>query len=462
MTKPTAGLNALVHFPGRHLDVPEVVGHRCRHPERVAARADRAGGVQVVRVALEVLRAHECRRREPDVAAHGVPRADRVAIRIAPRVDASERGLRQEPPPHSAHGKRLADGADVVARADLEEPDVLASHLAREFRAVVDGLWCARRGQPDPAAEKRVHDEIATERTAEREVRRAVQEEIALLRKEQRVPREVHLALVDLRLGEIGVDREHAAQPRRRVVEDVHARFGIFRDAGIAAARRRLAGGERVGFHVEPVSLADVSNSGHEPGVRHSPQSLVARPPHPDAVLVLATNRALEVDAPLVAVRIEVQRAKGDFNLDRPPEGVAIHARIPDAVPLPVVDAAAHQRITHQTRRVHLEEVSGARVEEGVDGPHEPIVGRQELVAAALVPEPLLRLRVVAEDPEVQAVPAECHPHLRGLGGRPTVRRIDLDEICGRCHRLPELLIETAVQGDHLRFRQADGRDAPA
>ena len=107
-------------------------------------------------------------------------------------------------------------------------------------------------------------------------------------------------------------------------------------------------------------------------------------------------------------------------------------ARVPDAVPLPVVAVDAEERIGHQPRRVHLEEVAGPRVEEGVDRPHEAVVGAEELVAAALEPEPLVGLGVETGHAHVDGVLREDDAHFGGLGGRRAVGGIDLDEVGGR------------------------------
>ena len=65
---------------------------------------------------------------------------------------------------------------------------------------------------------------------------RAVEEEGALLGKEQREPRQVDQALVDLGFGEVGVDGGHAAQARRDVVGHVDADVG--RAVGATAGMR--------------------------------------------------------------------------------------------------------------------------------------------------------------------------------------------------------------------------------
>src|SRR3954469_17387975 len=100
------------------------------------------------------------------------------------------------------------------------------------------------------------------------------------------------------------------------------------------------------------MALADILNPGDQPCIGHPAQPLVSGPSHPDAVLVLPAHRPLEVDAPRVAARVEVEGSKRYLDFDRPPDRAAVYTRVPDAVPLAVVDPAAHQRVAHETRRI--------------------------------------------------------------------------------------------------------------
>ena len=123
------------------------------------------------------------------------------------------------------------------------------------------------------------------------------------------------------------------------------------------------------------------------------------------------------------------------------------------------IAVGAEHGVGHQARGVHLEEIPGAFVEEGIDAPHETIVGREELVAAALEAEPLVRLGVVGGDAHVEAVLAQDDAHFRGLGGRLAVARVDLDEVPGRLGALPDAFVEAPVEDDALAVGQARGLD---
>src|SRR6185436_13485860 len=98
------------------------------------------------------------------------------------------------------------------------------------------------------------------------EERRTVEEEVALLRIEQREAGEVHLPLVHLGLREVGVDRQVRAERRRRVIEKIDARLarsGRF----LPACWRILRASKHVGLDVEAVPLRDAGQSRHAPAL---------------------------------------------------------------------------------------------------------------------------------------------------------------------------------------------------
>ena len=146
----------------------------------------------------------------------------------------------------------------------------------------------------------------------------------------------------------------------------------------------------------------------------------------------------------------------GIWIFDRPADLAAQHLGVPDAVPLPVVEAGAAESVTaHQARRVHLEEITRLLVVEGVDGPHEAIVGREELVAAALVTKPLVGLGIKAGHAHEQRLVVVDDPDLGLLGGRPPVLGVLLHEAGGGRRALPRPFIEAAVERDGFPLRHA-------
>ena len=72
------------------------------------------------------------------------------------------------------------------------------------------------------------------------------------------------------------------------------------------------------------MSLRHFVDTGYQARVGHALQTLVARPAAPDAHLVLALDRALEVDAPGIAVRVEVVRPERELDFERPSRFVPV------------------------------------------------------------------------------------------------------------------------------------------
>ena len=158
--------------------------------------------------------------------------------RVTARVQGADVGLLQQAPLHPRHREVLADEAVVLARPHVQEPDVLRAGLAGHLRAEVDLLRRAVGAQADAAAEERDDALVVGPPEAEEvvvafgiagevEEGRAVEEEVALLGKEQREAREVDLPLIDFGLREVGVDGEVGPQQRRQVVEEVDARARV-------------------------------------------------------------------------------------------------------------------------------------------------------------------------------------------------------------------------------------------
>jgi hypothetical protein len=205
--------------------------------------------------------------------------------------------------------------------------------------------------------------------------------------------------------------------------------------------------------------LRDVADAKQQPRVLDA-QPLVESPSRPVALLVLPTHSALEVDAPCLGIRIEVQGSKRNLDFDGPAHLAATHVRVPDAIPLTIgLPGRTHQRIRHQPRRVHLEVVAVARVKKRVEFPDEPIVGTQPFVALHRVAEQLVRLVVEAVDAHVERVAREREAHFGWLGWRRAGLRDLLLEVGGRDRSLPDRFVEPTVQCDRLPIVEPHGGD---
>ena len=177
----------------------------------------------------QVLVAPELRRGQAGIDADCLARIDLVTgAGISSGVDGAEVRLLQHPSLHARDEEVLRNELTIVAaRAHLEEADVLAAHLTCELRAEVDLLRRGIGAQPDAPAEERLNLRAAGAVACEVEERRAVEEEVAAFRKEEREAGEVDLTLIDFGLREVGVDGQVRADSRRRVVEQIEPRVRL-------------------------------------------------------------------------------------------------------------------------------------------------------------------------------------------------------------------------------------------
>ena len=121
----------------------------------------------------------------------------------------------------------------------MQDTDIESPGLAGQLATEVDALRRVVFVESDPAALKR-DQRLAAAAGLEIEEERAVEEEVALFRKQQRETREVGLARVDLGLREVGVYREIRWQTRGDVVEQIDADLRRVPVLGIIPTRERL------------------------------------------------------------------------------------------------------------------------------------------------------------------------------------------------------------------------------
>src|SRR5688572_30669898 len=246
------------------------------------------------------------------------------AGRVTARVQGADVRLRHHTTLDAGDGEVLARKAVIFAAAHVEQPHVLRADLPGHFRAVIDPLRRGVGAETDAPAEEWDHLVVGTAAAVvvvaeivagEIEERGTVEKEVALLGEEQRVAREIGLPLIDFGLRKIGVDGQVGPQPRGRVVEEIDAGARIALHGLTAATGRGLRYERPIGLDVETVPLSYLPDAADEPGVRHPLEPLVPRPATPDTVFVFSLDRALEVDAPGVAVRVEVEgpERKCDF-----------------------------------------------------------------------------------------------------------------------------------------------------
>jgi hypothetical protein len=185
-------------------------------------------------------------------SAAGVERAD-VRLREHPASDPQDREI-------------LADliGLPAVSRAHLQDADVECTGAAGQLAAHIDALRLSARVPADAAGEERRHHTPG--HASEIEVARSFQKEIALLFEEQRKTREVDAPLVDLGLGEVGVDAEIQLECGGDIEECVEPDIAVGNSGRLTGGRRRRQVRNGIGFLFEAEPLRDVRQSVEAPG----------------------------------------------------------------------------------------------------------------------------------------------------------------------------------------------------
>ena len=155
----------------------------------------------------------------------------------------------------AAYGEVLGPDITVPLLVDAEDPDVEGAFAPGDLPADadVDGLAVVR--PPDPAREEGTRVLLEA---CEVEDQRVLEEEPASLGKEQGKLREVDLAVVYGRLGEVGVGREDARETGRELVEHVQAGIRIGLVPVLSDAIELILPGKCEGGHdVETHTLLD-------------------------------------------------------------------------------------------------------------------------------------------------------------------------------------------------------------
>ena len=209
-----------------------------------------------------------------------------------------------------------------------------------------------------------------------------------------------------------------------------------------------------IGPQLETAPRADVAETDQQARVGHPAQALVALIAGPQQLLLLAPDRPLKVHAPCRGIRVERDGSERDVDLDGPADLALVHPGIPDAVPLPIAAASRpHQRVGHQAGGVHLEEIPRLLVQECVHGPHEAVVGAQELVALAGVALQLVGLGIEADHTHVEVILVERESDFGALGGLGAEDGVLLHELARARRARPHGFVERAVENDGFSGR---------
>ena len=289
---------------------------------------------------------------------------------------------------------------------------------------------------------------------AEREDVVALEEERALLREEQRKPRQVRPARVDFRFREVGVDRRRREHVGSDALRDVEARVKLAfggrrwgRNAAACGHRRpnaqsRHRGRNRVRSVISPARLVCVTTYWRTGDAQRSVSSR-------------RWMRRCTLKCHSCRPGLNAERENRDTDLHTPAGRESRRRRLPDAVPVGVVTFAARidQAVISGAGRIHREYIAGPPVRERPDDDADVVLGCQHGIAADAEAHDAGGVGFVAHDPDDQGTRVGEHLDARPRRRRGAFHRIGLPQIVDRLRRLPGRFGQAAVDGDVRRHR---------
>src|SRR6266571_3465856 len=243
----------------------------------------------------------------------------------------------------------------------VEDADVVIGLASRQLetatqrdRDVVSGHTL---DESDPPAEKRT--DIGRVREAGHiEDARALEEERAFLRKEQREARQVHLTDVGFCFGKVRVDGDRRVQIRRDILEDVDAADELAATVPFSAGQIRS--------NVQPPALPDAVKTFKAARLREVPDPDVLARRRPSIDFLTTFDLPFDVEAPDRLPRLEAERLERDFDLGDPSIIGNACGCVPDAVPIMRQSFAVvrHLPVGASPRSVDLKEKGVSVIEE--------------------------------------------------------------------------------------------------
>ena len=355
-------------------------------------------------------------------------------------------------------------GADAERTQPAGQPSArLHRHLGRDGAVLfeADAAAVEQDGHVDAGVPVQV-----VRRSAEREDALVLQKELAFLGIEQAEAREVDLLLVDLHLGEVGVDGGVRNQVLRQRVLHVEPGLGVQlvrerRHRG--TIRRHVRDGVRLDLEHAPPAVGRL-DADHGRGLRDQHDAARDGQRHERRQLVLPAHLAGEAEPPhLRPPRTVAQGLEWNRRLERPPAGEPPRPHGPDGIPVRAVvplvgDLPVHPAAERIDRQVDAVAAVVERVEHDVD---VLVLADVEAVAAQLVGDPArLRRRVPAAAADVDVVAVERQPDFGLFRGGSALDGLDLHEVGHPGHVPVEGLVQRAV--DVQRLGEADGADGHA
>src|SRR6185503_4084652 len=338
-----------------------------------------AVGPRAPEAGLEVLVAAEARRAVREIGARGPTPASE---RIARRAEHAEGGLGEDVPLQADHAHLRVLQWQVLDRArahqqaaDIRVPDAaldLAAAPDRDLHALV--FTRGRQGADGAAVERQQVRVLDVGAHAELEDVGAVEEELALLREQDVEPRQVRLPLIDLGLGEVGVDREHAVQVGPELLGDVQAHVALRVTALAWIFHHEVAHVRRLDRQAD--ALVERGQALELAGDTHLEDLEVELRSGPAARLLDLLDVALEIHAPAVETLLVAQALDRDADLAAPAVGNARGLHFPHRVPRAVHVQAlgGDDPVELGPQRIDREHEARALVAERVEHDHDVIL----------------------------------------------------------------------------------------
>ena len=379
----------------------------------------------------------------------GLSRGHDAADRVLPAQVAAD--------PH--HAQALLADLGLLVEQGAQDADVPVAHPTGELGSPQDGDLLAVLVAADGAREEG-NELRAAARRAELEEAGVLEEEVALLREEQREAIQVDLPPIDLGLGEVGVEGELQLQRGRDPPGGVPAQGP--QQGGVLLPRALLPEGALgVGDQVQPQALVHAAHAQEQPALREVPEAIGHRGRGPAVLLVVDLAHPPQVEAPGLEALAEVEGLERDGHLGLPAAVGDLGAAVPDAVPLLVEarSAVAEQGVSSRARGGDLEPEGEAPVVEGVEPPLDHVVVAHEGVASHLPREHLAGL-LDALDGQKEVLPVVGQADAGRVAGRLSLQGHDLGQGPELRDPRPGGLVESTVDLDPVPLLQPAGLQA--
>ncbi len=342
----------------------------------------------------------------------------------------------------------------VIKPPKLVRSPHAAAHLPpcanRDFFSLVQTYASREEGNDVRAVERR-------EPGSEVEDVRALEEERPLLGEEEREPRQVGPARVDLGLGEVRVHRQDRCGVGPDPLERVQAGLGAGLGATVGADPFHVADQGRT--HGKANALVEPGQLRDEAGPVGLGQEGVSPGTGPAAHLQAALDAPLHVESPGVEGSVEGEALDGDPDLRGPTFGRHHGGRLPHGVPAGVLSETLirHQGVVASASRIDGEHVAGLTVQVRIENDLDVVLGAELTVPGLRVAHDSGRIVVEGPDAHVEVAGVGHDPDLGGRVGLLSLHRLDGGQPIERRCSGPRGLVENPVH-PHVFLRCGYGR----